>query len=453
MHASTMHAWGNVAPPFPPHVFSSAGCLTKFLKKAVRLLALPLRMFAVWAAFLVVLWVSRGAAGGYPAFVLAVGAALALWWRWSRPRSVPARAWHALAMVVALAPLAYVLVPLASSTLAPLPANAAVQMWPTGAGRSVAVYHTAADPATRRNLAMVFVHGGPGGYIRDFDRDFFASFAKAGFDVVLYDQFGAGYSPLGEAGSYTHEKSIDDLAAVLARLKQPVVLVGQSYGATLVTSALAREDVRKRVGFVVLTDPGKIPGAGFERGKTMTAKSTTAPDATLTPTFATGAKLVAPRALLAAFLPPGQRLAPQEEIINHYTPDVQRALVSSAFCKGDTALLDAFVPLRFNLLANAAISRDARSAATPNLQQLTAPVLLLLGECSYIPRGRAMQYFDVYQVARSHLIAGVGHVVWGNANGQQLTRDAIVNFVDKVPGALPNEPTRASAAKFAESGR
>ncbi len=424
-----------------------------FLKRALRLLGLPLCMFAVWLAFLVVLWASRGAAGGYPAFVLAIGAALALWWRWSRPRSRRARVWHALAMVVALAPLAYVLVPLAPSTLAPLPANAAVQMWPTGAGRSVAVYHTQADAATRRNLALVFVHGGPGGYIRDFDRDFFASFAKAGFDVVLYDQFGAGYSPLGEPSTYTHEKSIDDLAAVMARVGKPVVLVGQSYGATLVTSALAREDVRKRVAFVVLTDPGKVPGAGFERGKAMNAKSTKAPDATQAPTAATMAKLVAPRALLAAFLPAGQRLAPQEEMINHYTPDVQRALVSSAFCKGDTALLDAFAPLRFNLLANAAISRDARAAATPNLQQLAAPVLLLLGECSYIPRGRAMQYFDVYRVDRAHLIAGVGHVVWGNARGQQQARDAIIHFVDKQPGALPNEPTKATAAGFAESGR
>ena len=423
------------------------------LKKGLRLLGLPLRMLAVWLAFLVVLWVSRGALAGYPAFILAVAAAAALWWRWSRPRSRCASILHALAMVVALAPLAYVLVPLASSTLAPLPASAAVQMWQTGVGRSVAVYHYPAAAAASRNLAMVFVHGGPGGYIRDFDRDFFRSFAKAGFDVVLYDQFGAGYSPIGEASGYTHEKNIEDLAAILARLNKPALLVGQSYGATLVTSALAHAEVRKRVSYVVLTDPGKIPGAGFSTSTTMSKKTTIAADATQTPTPSIAAKLAAPRALLAAFLPAGQRLAPQEEIINHYTPDVQRALVSSAFCKGDTALLDAFVPLRFNLLANAAISRDARSAATPNLQQMTAPVLLLLGQCSYIPRGRAMQYFGVYNIERAHLIDGVGHVVWGNAKGQQLTRDAIIRFIDRAPGPLVNEPTKASADKFAESGR
>ena len=428
--------------------------MKNFLKKALGLLALPLRMFAVWVAFLVVLWVSRGALGGFLAFIVAVAAAAGLWWRWSRPRSRRAAIWHGFAMLVALAPLAYVLVPLAPSTLTPLPVNAAVQMWPTGAGRSVAVYHYRAEAASRRNLTIVFVHGGPGGYIRDFDRDFFATFAKAGFDVVLYDQFGAGYSPLGETtAAYTHEKNIDDLAAVLARLDTPALLVGQSYGATLVTSALVRDDVRKRVSFVVLTDPGKIPGASIAVGKTMSEKSTTAPDATLTPTPSVAAALVAPRAVLTAFLPAGQRFAPQEEIINHYTPEVQRVLVSSAFCKGDTALLQSFQPLRFNMLANASISRSARAAIMPDLQQMPAPVMMLLGQCSYVPRGRAMEYFGVYKIARAHLIDGVGHVVWGNAKGQRLTRDAIIRFVDNVPGVLANEPTKESAASFAESGR
>lgn len=424
-----------------------------FLVKAVRLLALPLRMLAVWVAFLAALWISRAAAGGYPAFALALLAAGALWWRWSRPRSRFAAVGHGLAMTLALAPLAWVLVPLASATLAPLPADPAVQLWPTGPGRAVAVYRFAAAAGTDRNLALVFAHGGPGGYIRDFDRDFFATFARAGFDVVLYDQFGAGRSPLGDPASYTHENNVGDLAAVLARVNKPTLLVGQSYGATLVTSALALDAVRQRVKFVVLTEPGRIPGAAFAAAKSMSEKSTSAADATTAPSAAIALKMAAPRALLAAFMPAGNHLAPQEEIINHYTPDVQRALVSSAFCKGDTALLDAFQPTRFNLLANATVARQARAAATPDLRSLDAPVLLLLGACSYVPRGRAMQYFGVYNIARSHVLAGVGHITWGNAQGQALTRDAVIRFVDKLPGPLPNEPTKASAASFAASGR
>jgi pimeloyl-ACP methyl ester carboxylesterase len=425
----------------------------KNLGKALRLFGLPVRMLAVWLAFLAALWISNGAAGGYPAFALAVLAAVALWWRWSRPRSRFAGIGHGFAMTVALAPLAWVLVPLAPATLAPLAADATVQLWPTGPGRSVAVYRFPASGATNRNLALVFAHGGPGGYIRDFDRQFFATFANAGFDVVLYDQFGAGRSPLGNPAMYSHENNVRDLAAVMARVDKPTLLVGQSYGATLVTSAMALDAVRQRVKFLVLTEPGRIPGAAFRAGKSMSEKSTSAPDATTPPSAAIAAKIAAPRALLAAFLPAGNSLAPQEEIINHYAPEVQRALVSSSFCKGDTALLDAFQPTRFNLLANAAVGRQARAAATPDLRTLDAPVLLLLGECSYIPRGRAMEYFGVYNIARSHVIAGVGHITWGNAQGQATTREAIIRFVDHVPGQLPNEPSKASAASFADSGR
>jgi len=164
-------------------------------------------------------------------------------------------------------------------------------------------------------------------------------------------------------------------------------------------------------------------------------------------------RLMAPRALLAAFLPAGNGLASQEELINLYTPDVQRVLVSNSFCKGDTAVLDRFQSGRFNLIANVRVSRDAARAATPDLHNIAPPVMMLLGECSYIPRGRAMEYFGVYAPARAHLIPGVGHIVWGNARGEELVRDAIVRFVDGAPGVMPNEPTKASAQRFVDDGR
>jgi len=426
--------------------------MKNILKKAFGLARYPLAILAVWLVFLIVLWLSCGAAYGYPAFAAALGAAWFLWRRRAR-QGRRAAVWSGVAMGLALACLVYVLVPLAPSTLPPVPADASVQLWPTHDGRQVAVYRYAADSATDRHAALVFVHGGPGAYLRDFDRDFFAGFAHAGFDVVIYDQFGAGRSPLGDPAGYTHENNVKDLAAVLARVDKPAVLVGQSYGATLVTSALARDDVRKRVTHVVLSEPGRLPGGEVSIARTMAEKTTRAPDATDTPSRAVIAKIAAPRALLATLLPRGNGFVRQEELINLYAPDVQHLLVSSGFCKGDTALLDSFRAERFNLLANVAINHDAIAAPTPDLRSLKAPVLLLMGECSYIPRGLAMQYFGVYPIARSQLFPGVGHILWGNAKGQALTRDAIVRFVDAAPAALPNEPTAASASQFAQSGR
>ena len=417
-------------------------------------LGLLLRFLTVWVAFFVLLWLSRGAGGGYAAFAVSVLVAGALWWRWSRALPRHESVIRGAAMLLALAPLGYLLMPLASTTLTPLPADPAVQIWSTGSGRAVAVYRYAPAAAARdTNLALVFVHGGPGGYVRNFDRDFFATFVNDGFEVVLYDQFGAGRSPLGDPKEYSHEKNVSDLLTVLARVSKPIVLVGQSYGAALVTSALANAEVRRRVSYVVLTEPGKIPGATFSSDPSMSEKTTHAPDAGEPSSATVVAKLAAPRAILAALLPAGHHYAPQEEIINHYTPEVQRAMVANSFCKGDGQMLEGFQPTRFNLLANSTVGRQSRDSSTPNLQDLAAPVLLLLGECSYIPRGRAMEYFGIYRIARSHLIPGVGHITWGNANGQNLTRDAIGRFVDNLPGPLPNEPTQSTRRAFVESGR
>lgn len=421
--------------------------------KVLRFLAVPSHVLAVWLTFLIVLWITRGVAGGIPAMGVAIATASMLSWRFARRAPRRRAIVRGILMLLALAPVAYVLVPLAPSSLAPLAADPSAELWQTGPGRAVVVYRYPADPVRTRNAALVFVHGGPGAYVRDIDRAFFASFARAGFDVVLYDQAGAGRSSLVSPEQYTHDANIRDLAAVLARVNLPTVLVAQSYGATLVTSALVDRDVRKHVTHLILTEPGRIPGAAFSSDKSMSEKTTHAPDATLSPSAAVMSKLIAPRALLAAFLPTGNRLAPQEELINHYTPDVQRLLVSNAFCKGDTALLNSFEPGRFNLIANASVSRDARHAVTPDLRDMAPQVMMVLGECSYIPRGRAMEYFGVYTTARAHVIPGVGHLVWGNARGAELTRDAIVRFVDGAPGLLPNEPSQASAQRFVESGR
>jgi len=416
-------------------------------------IAVPVHMLAVWLTFMAVLWITRGVAGGVPALCLAIAAAGLLWWRSVRRASRRRAVVQGAFMLLALAPLAYVLVPLASSSLAPLSGDASAESWPTGPGRTVGVYRYPADPARARHTALVFVHGGPGAYVRDIDRAFFASFAHAGFEVVLYDQVGAGRSSLVSPEHYTHDDNVRDLAAVLARVNMPTVLVAQSYGATLVTSALADAQVRKRVTHLILTEPGRVPGARLSTDKSLSEKTTHAPDATLAPSAAVMGRLMTPRALLAAFLPAGNGLASQEELINLYTPDVQRVLVSNSFCKGDTAVLDSFHPGRFNLIANVRVSRDAARAATPDLHDIAPPVMMLLGECSYIPRGRAMEYFGVYTPKRAHLIPGVGHIVWGNARGQELTRDAIVRFVDAAPGMLPNEPTKAGAQRFVDDGR
>lgn len=433
------------------------------LKRTGGVLKAIARPIGVWITFFAVLALSKGLLWGVPALVVAGALAAWLWLR--RNRQLAPGGWRALspggrvrrslALACTLLPLVALMVPEAPSQLPPLPAAPEVQLWPTSPQRSVAVYRFAPSPGVPdRHQALVFVHGGPGAYIRDFDRDFFAGFARDGFEVVLYDQFGSGRSPQGDPREYTHDGNVADLLSVLDRLGKPTLLVGQSYGAAVVASALQSEHARRWVRQVVLTEPGKLPGSAPGFDSALHEKTTTAPDASEPPSLAVLSSLLAPRMVAATLLPAGNRFVPQEELINLATPALQRNLISSGYCRGAAEQLDGFRALRFNPAANVSVSLSAAKAARPSLgDSLKAPVLLMLGECSYVPRGRAMAYFDAMPIARTQWLQGVGHILWGTPQGRDATHEAIVRFVDGRPAALPDTLTLATREQFIRDGR
>ena len=84
------------------------------------------------------------------------------------------------------------MMPEASTRLQPLPDDPGVQYWPTSDGRSVAVYRFAPSPACQTGIRPWYSSTADLGRISATDRDFLAGFARDGFEVVLYDQFGSG---------------------------------------------------------------------------------------------------------------------------------------------------------------------------------------------------------------------------------------------------------------------
>lgn len=97
--------------------------MTTILDKSRRVFGIPARMLAVWLAFLLAMWGSHGAARGLPALLAAVATAAFLWWRAARRSSRRGAVLLGLALLLALAPLAWVLVPMTASALGGLPAN------------------------------------------------------------------------------------------------------------------------------------------------------------------------------------------------------------------------------------------------------------------------------------------------------------------------------------------
>lgn len=105
---------------------------------------------------------------------------------------------------------------------------------------------------------IIFLQGGPGGFITDSNIDLLGSLSDDGYDVYLYDQIGSGHSSrLEDVNEYTAERHKRDLEAIVSEIKaDKVILIGQSWGAILATLYIA--DNPLKVEKAIFTGPGPI---------------------------------------------------------------------------------------------------------------------------------------------------------------------------------------------------
>ncbi|MED5369719.1 MAG: alpha/beta hydrolase [Myxococcota bacterium] len=114
------------------------------------------------------------------------------------------------------------------------------------------------DPA---DPLVVLLHGGPG--MDQFGMARLGALSEHGFQVLIYDQRGAGLSERHDAGSVDAELHVQDLQDLIAAYSPDgqAVLIGHSWGGQLaVASAQAHPDT---VSSLVLLDPGPFTDALF----------------------------------------------------------------------------------------------------------------------------------------------------------------------------------------------
>jgi proline iminopeptidase len=151
----------------------------------------------------------------------------------------------------------------AASALQPPADTTAVEYWNLPTGSRLAYVRIAA----RRDVQLppvVYLHGGPGAYeVASVGHylPFAAQWAQLGFNVYFYDQVGSGLSSrLADPTNYSVARHVADLEAIRVRLGAArLILIGESWGATLAAHYLARHSAR--VLGVAFVSPGAIhPG-------------------------------------------------------------------------------------------------------------------------------------------------------------------------------------------------
>ncbi len=322
--------------------------------------------------------------------------------------------WRTLAALLAAVVL-YCLIPI-RPTLAPLRPRPETAYWTMAAGYRIAYLRVPA-PGGATAPPIVFLHGGPGGYVHSSIVATLAPLAAAGHDLYFYDQVGSGLSDrLPKPKDYSFQKHVADLDEILREeLAAPqVILIGHSYGGMLAAEYVALHP--ERVERLVLSSPGGLPPALFDgEGRWINeAKYPAPPELHFVEPMAVamdGLRFWPPRALAAMAL----ATAFDVKLMGDAEADGVLNTLASRFTAGMVCDPANVLPEEggggFYAHGWSNWFGDLEDPR-PLLAQRTLPVLVLHGACDYLPYASTYEYVDLFPNASYVFVEGAGHILW-----------------------------------------
>lgn len=283
----------------------------------------------------------------------------------------------------------------------PSTTTAGARYWDLPTGSRIAYTHTAAA-GRARPTPVILIHGGPGappGRMSTLS----PALAGAGFDTFEYHQVGAGLSSrLPDVADYTVARHVADLEAVRARIGAgQVVLVGASWGGQLIANYLAAHP--DRVARAVVVSPGTIWSPAYPGNEHLSPAGRQDQQGVL----ARHPRFTAAQVLLEA----GGSRAAHTLLPDSPMDGVYQAFVTDLDMSPGCPDPPARTPAGFGFWVNAMTTRDARRIADPRpaLRAVTAPLLILRGECDYLAWEVAREYRDLLPNATLLPVDGAGH--------------------------------------------
>jgi len=159
--------------------------------------------------------------------------------------------------IILLILLVWSLIPI-RQTVKPIQPRPDTQYWKMQDGYKIAYTKIEGDTANT-NPAIIFLHGGPGGYIHSAIIHQMKEVAQQGYDVYLYDQMGSGLSDrLPKPKDYSFERHLKDLNEIIStQIKtKKVILIGHSFGGILATHFAASHS--DKIDRLILSSPGDL---------------------------------------------------------------------------------------------------------------------------------------------------------------------------------------------------
>jgi len=302
-----------------------------------------------------------------------------------------------------------------------------VQTWTLSTGSEIAYRHFPAAPPAR-DVPVVFLHGGPGAFIVDHEAEedaFFRSLAADHFDIYMYDQIGSGRSArLPDPRQYTVHRQVADLEAIRQAIAaSKLILIGDSWGATLAANYMAENPLR--CAKVIFTSPGAID-RNSPSGQTVREDSQPAREvASWTSDFENRHR----RAMELLDTDPlaAHQLLP-DSVADAEFDALLRRLLPTLVCDRTVGPVDSVRGMGWwvNTMTSRDLARRDQDTAS-KLHNNRTPALILRGACDYLQWDVAAAYRSILPNSVLLHVPRAGH--WISHDQAEIFHSAIRNFL------------------------
>lgn len=289
------------------------------------------------------------------------------------------------------------------------------EYWELSTGSKIG-YTKILGTTKKKKSPIIYLHGGPGGLIRDEIIEVLKPLSELGHDLYFYDQIGSGHSErLNDISQYTVKRHQTDLHEIINKIgNEKVILIGHSWGCLLAINYL--QDYPKNVERIIMEGPGPILPINRKLSGEIPPDSLNL----IEPEFTNAdgnkeaqnlrSKIMAKWAFMFE-----SKLASDNEADQFFTY-LNEQLSKSTVCKaehfskqyaggGGGYYSHIFTVKSFDEVEN---KRD-------RLREMEVPALIIRGQCDNQKWGYAREYLDLLQNSKLVILDGVGHdLIHGN---------------------------------------
>lgn len=261
---------------------------------------------------------------------------------------------------------------------------------------------------------IIYLHGGPGGAIRDEFIETLRPLSELGHDLYFYDQVGSGHSErLEEIKEYSVQRHQQDLSEIISKTGfEKVILIGHSWGSLLAINYLQDHD--EKVDKIILSGPGPILPINKKRRNEIPPDSLRLKDPEYSnkegneKAYNWRSRLILKWAYLF-----NSKLGSDEEVDGFFTFLNQELSKSTDCMLKEHKKFEGGGGYYSHIMTVKSFPEvvDKRK----KLQELKTPILIIRGQCDNQKWGFTHEYLDLFENSRLEIIEGVGHdLIHGN---------------------------------------